>query len=724
VLHNGKAAGQRELVVESIEKYALILVRRRVYRRKDACGQMAMRVVELTFFGGFEVRLAAGDILELPGQKDRALFAILALQPGVTHSRDKLASLLWSDRGEQQARDSLKHSLTRLRQCLKTVTPPPIVADRQSVRFDPAAINIDVATFQQFLNIGTPEALEQATALYRGELLEGIGIRDSAFEDWLLVERQRLREQVEEALTKLLTQCMAAGERERAATAAQRLISLDPLREAASRVLMQIHAERAQTPQALKLYDSLRNRLHSELGVQPEPETTRLYEAIRQRRATPATLAAEPQLTEVVGRPKLSTLEAQDLMSTTTLPLPAKPSIAVMPFENLSGDLEQQYFSDGITEDIITEMSRFHTLFVIAHNSSFAFRGRSIKVQEIGRELGVAFIVEGSVRRADNRVRIAVQLVDADTGNHLWAERYDRDMQDIFAVQDEVARSVASTVSGRVDAAGHDRIARLSPTALRAYDLVLRAKALTLNYTRTDNAQALACAARAVELDPTSTRAHAHSAWCHFYNYMACWTSDRDGALAKSFELAQRAVVLDETDSFAHTMLGIVHLFRREYDQARAEILEGVSLNPNDFLARRYYGMFLAATGNPDAGVEQIDLGKRLNPFDTRWVPWDRGIVCFTAHRYDEAIAALQQARNPINEVRGWLAASYAHAGRLHEARATLEEFLRIAETDMAVFPGRRLRDWESYWHGAFEYQDQEDFDHLFDALRKAGLSD
>jgi adenylate cyclase len=288
--------------------------------------------------------------------------------------------------------------------------------------------------------------------------------------------------------------------------------------------------------------------------------------------------------------------------------------------------------------------------------------------------------VEGSVRRAVDRVRITAQLVDAETGNHLWAERYDREMRDIFALQDEVARSVASTISGRVEAAGRDRAVRLSPTALRAYDLVLRAKALTSKYTRADNEQALACAVRAMELDPTSARAHAHAAWCLFFNYMACWTADRANALVKAYQLAQRAVVLDETDSFAHCMLGLIHLFRREYDEARSEIEKAIDLNPNDPEVRRYYGNFLVATGNPDAGIEQIDLGKRLNPFDTRWVPWIRGIACFTARRYDEAIAALRQARDPINEVRGWLAASYAHAGRLQEARAMLEEFLRTAE--------------------------------------------
>ena len=404
------------------------------------------------------------------------------------------------------------------------------------------------------------------------------------------------------------------------------------------------------------------------------------------------------------------------------LALPDKPSIAVLPFTNMSGDSGQEYFSDGITEDIITELSRFRSLFVIARNSSFTFKGKAMKVQDIARELGVAYVVEGSVRRSGERVRISAQLIDADTGNHLWAERYDRDMRDIFALQDEVAQSVASTVSGRVEAAGRERAVRLSPVALKAYDLVLKAKGLMPHYTRTDNEQALACAQRAVELDPGSATAYAQLAWCHFYSYMACWVTDRDAALLKAYKLAQRAVELDETDSFVHAILGIMKLFRREFDEARSEAKRAIDLNPSDWVARRYYGMLLAATGDPEAGIEQLELGRRLNPFDTRWVPWDLGIIYFTAHRYDEAIAALRQVRDPINEVRGWLAASYAQAGRLEEARATLEEFLRVAKTDMAVFPGRRLKDWEAYWHGAFEYQDQKDFDHLFDALRKAGM--
>ena len=404
--------------------------------------------------------------------------------------------------------------------------------------------------------------------------------------------------------------------------------------------------------------------------------------------------------------------------------LPDKPSIAVLPFDNLSGDPGQQYFSDGITDDVLTELSRFRSLLVIARQSSFAFRGKAITVQQIAQDLRVAYVVEGSVRRDGDRVRINAQLVDAASGNQLWAERYDRALLDIFAVQDEVARSVAAAVSGRVEVVNRDRVVRLSPTALRAYDLVLRARAYTLEYTRPDNARALACAERALELDPSSARAAAHAAWCHFYDYMACWRENPRASLDRSFELARRAVALDETDCFPRTVLGVVHIFRREFEQARSNMLAALGLNPNDFLARRFYGMYLAAVGQAEEAIEQVELGRRLNPFDTRWVPWNMGIACFSARRYEDAIAALTQAHHPINEVRGWLAASYAHAGYLSEARATLQEFLAIAESDMAVFPGPRLRDWEAYWHGVFEYRDQKDFDHLFDALRKAGMPD
>ena len=221
----------------------------------------------LTLFGGFELRLPGGKPADLPGQKDRALLAILAVGAGTVHPRDKLASLLWSDRGDAQARDSLKHSLTRLRQCLAELTPPVIVADRQSVRLDPAAMEIDVLRFQGLLDKATIGAIEQAVGLYKGEFLDGIGIRDRSFEEWLLNERQRLRQAAETALTRLLEPSLPTDTR---ASAARRLLALDPFLEIAVRTLMQAHVQHGETAQALKLFETFRERLHTELSVKPE----------------------------------------------------------------------------------------------------------------------------------------------------------------------------------------------------------------------------------------------------------------------------------------------------------------------------------------------------------------------------------------------------------------------------------------------------------------------
>jgi TolB-like protein len=658
----------------------------------------AMADLKLTLFGGFEARLGSGAVVDLPGQKERALLAYLAMTPGDAHPRERLAGLLWSERGDRQARDSLKQALMHLRRCLDAT----LRADRETIALDRNAISVDALTFERLVRDGTLDSLVEAAAIYRGDLLEGIAVHDPAFEDWLLVERLRLRELLDRALARLMAQALDAGDTERAAEAARRLLLLDPLSEAAYRTLMQVHADQAQTAQALKLYDGLRERLHRELGVQPEPATVALHERIRQRRpASPAT--EQPPA-------------AQEAPAT------AKPSIAVLPFVNLSGDSEQQYFSDGITEDIITELSRFRTLFVIARNSSFRYRGGELDVIGIGRELGVRYLAEGSVRRIGDRLRISAQLIDAATGNHLWAEHYDRDAADILAVQDDIIRAIATTLGYRVEAAGRERALRLSPEALSAHDHVMRSEALLLRFAKADNAEARRLAEKAVELDPKSALPHAQLGWAHFMDYVCGWVEDRARALDAAFAAARRAVLLDEADCRARWLLGNVHVYRREYDEACAHLRKAIALNPNDVEARGIYAFYLIAVGEIEAALEQLDIAKRHNPFEFNWVIWYRGIALFTARRYDEAIAILKQVHNPNNEVRFWLAASYAGAGHLPEARATLAEFLAEAEREMPDFPGRDLEPWKPYLHRAIEYRDPAEFEHLYAALRAAGL--
>lgn len=636
--------------------------------------------LKLMLLGSFGAQLASGLDVVLPGQKDRALLAYLAIAPGGPHPRERLAGLLWSLSGEPQARDSLKQALLRLRRCFGSANGA----------LDRAAVDVDVAAFLQLGQEMTAEALARATALYRGDLLDGLATIDPAFEDWLSIERRRFRQIHERLLGNLLSKALAAGDHEGAATAAQRLLLADPYNEAACRALMLAHAHEGQTTLALKVFEEFEERLRDELGARPEPKTMAVLESIRSR------------------RPGLNS--ASD-----------KPSLAVLPFLSLSNDPDQQYFSDGITEDLITELSRFQMLFIIARDASFRFRDSGLDVTIVGRELGVRYLAQGSVRRLGDRIRISAQLIDAQVGHQLWAENYDRQAGDILIVQDEIVRAIATTLGYRVEAASRDRALRLSAEALTAHDLVLRADAHHLRQTKEDNAESRRLAERAVALDPGSAIALIQLGWTYCLDHLFGWTSDRKHALEQAIALARRAVSTNERNSRSRTLLGFALLFRREFEEARAQLRSALALNQNDEEAHAIYGVILTAVGEHDAAIEQFAIAKRYNPFEFNWVTTCRGIALFSARRYEDAIETLIQLPNSNNEVRCWLAASYAKAGRLDEARAMLSEFLAAAERDMPDFPGRNVERWKPHLRGFMEYRDPCDFEHLFGALAAAG---
>ena len=284
--------------------------------------------LQIVLLGGFKAR-AAGQAIEVPGRKERALLAFLAMPPGEPRSRDRLAGLLWSERADKQAHDSLKQAVLRLRKSFNSMFHLPVLADREFLTLDRAEVAVDVGEFEQLIGEGTPEAMERAATLYRGDLLDGLDVRDPAFEEWLLFERQRLRDLARKALATLLDRHMAAAAHDQAGAAARRLLALDPLREIAHRALMRIYAEQGQTALALKQYQQCRDTLQGELGVKPEPETTRLYKSIRQRRATPVPSSTGSSSAARDGPPEPAPVE---------LPLPSKPSIAVLPFVNMSGN--------------------------------------------------------------------------------------------------------------------------------------------------------------------------------------------------------------------------------------------------------------------------------------------------------------------------------------------------------------------------------------------------
>ncbi len=398
-----------------------------------------------------------------------------------------------------------------------------------------------------------------------------------------------------------------------------------------------------------------------------------------------------------------------------------KPSIAVLPFENMSRDAEQEYFVDGLTEDIITGLSKFHSLFVVARNSSSAFKGHSLNMRDIGSKLGVSYLVEGSIRKVGNRVRVTAQLIEAETGNHIWADRYDRDIEDIFAVQDELVGAIVTLVGGKIEEAGKMRAGRMSHSKFFAYDLCLRAQSLQDGNTKENYDLAEECLLKAIGVDPNLAKAYHQLSLVKFYIWKVCWTSDLDSTFTEAFEVAQQAVALDDTDSLVHAHLCMLHIYRREFEQAGHQIETAIRLNANDANALGIYGFYLCAVGEPERAIELFVRLDRFNPVEPGWITRVKGIAYLTAGRYEDAILVFNSLESPPNIARGWLAASLALAGRLDEARTTLDQFLQVAEQEMLVFPGRNFDKWRTAWRG-IQYQNETDSERFFEGLRKAGL--
>ncbi len=388
------------------------------------------------------------------------------------------------------------------------------------------------------------------------------------------------------------------------------------------------------------------------------------------------------------------------------LELPDKPSIAVLPFTNMSGDPEQEYFSDGITEDIITELSRFRSLFVIARNSSFHYKGRSPKVQDVGRELGVRYVPEGSVRRAGNRMRITAQLVEATTGNHVWSDRYDRDKQDLFAVQDEVTQAIAATIEGRMASTGAQRSRRKPTDDLVAYDYFLQGRENSEH--RGDPDAAAQLLRRAIELDPGFAQAHTWLSWLYIHLFNVDLRSEM---LREALILARKAVSLDETDAWSHAIVGLACLFGRQHDLAGHHIDRAVALNSVDIRIASVRGMWLAFTGRGDEAAKSLDVALRRDPFPPVMV-WDTlNVALFQARRYEKTIQVLNRLPRLARWNHYYLAASYAHLDQIERARASGAEIQQL-------LPGFSLGQV-----GLTEtFKDQADMDHLLEGLRKAGL--
>jgi adenylate cyclase len=396
------------------------------------------------------------------------------------------------------------------------------------------------------------------------------------------------------------------------------------------------------------------------------------------------------------------------------LALPDKPSIAVLPFQNMSGDPEQEYFSDGMTEDLITDLSKVSGLFVIARNSSFAYKGRSVKVQEIGRDLGVRFVLEGSVRKAGNRVRITAQLIDAGSGGHLWAERFDRDLTDIFATQDEVVEKIVGTLAVTLTKGEERRLRQRGTGNLEAYETWLRARALLTRGTRKSLVQARVMYRRAIEIDLNFAAPHAGLALAAISEYVSGWAPDPAQALDEAERWARRAVELNDQEPVSHMALGNVLLWRRDHDGALAEFHRMIALDPNFAQGHGATGLALMYAGQAADALEPFAMAMRLDPHFPNILLHFLAQANFSLGKYETAAQQLLDriARNPGTDAsRMLLASCYGHLGRAEDARAAWAELLKV-NPDFSLMQRA----------GVLPYKDPRDFQRIAEGLAKAGL--
>ena len=410
-----------------------------------------------------------------------------------------------------------------------------------------------------------------------------------------------------------------------------------------------------------------------------------------------------------VGTGGTSEREAQPALA-----LPEKPSIAVLPFQNMSGDPEQQYFSDGITEDIITELSRFRSLFVIARNSSFQYREKAMDMRRVGRELGVRYVVEGSVRKMADKVRITAQLIDAPSANHLWSERYDRELKDIFAVQDELVRAICGVIPGQLDRFAVEALRRKPPDNLTAYDCELRGRWAMAHWSE-GLSVALEWFEKAAKADPNYAMAHAGMALVYAYEIVVLGLPPGTSRMAQAKEHAQRATVLDDRNPTVQAYAGMAYLLTCEYQLSRAHAERAVFLNPNDPFALFVKANVLTYAGDQEQALEYFAKSERLEPYAPDDERLDFLCDChYLLGNFEKVIEIHELYQNMPASMYLILAAACAQAGRHARAKAAVADYerLRPAGHDALTMIKHQMRMCSR----------QEDRDRWFEGYRKAGL--
>jgi TolB-like protein/Tfp pilus assembly protein PilF len=646
----------------------------------------------LSLLGRFELT-GSGGAVDLGSKKLAGLLAFLACTAPEPQARERLKSLLWGSHFDEQARQNLRKALSRLR---RELGDDVLVSDGEEVSLAPGTIACDAGRFESLVRDGSRDALAEAMQIYKGSLLADSTIAEEGWVEWLTAQRQRLETLALDAMVRLGERELQANNFESALDAANRAIAINNLREDAHRLVLRSLAAAGRRSDALRHYDQITALFKRELNAEPDASTKALASEMRKAEA-PATFAAAAAVADP--------------------PVPTdRPSIAVLPFANMGGP-EQEYFADGMAEELLTALSRCHSLMVIARNSSFAYKGKSVDIRQVGRELGVRYVLEGSVRRGGERLRFTGQLIDAATGNHIWADRFEGDASDVFALQDRFSESVVACIEPRLQLAEIERLKHKPAGDLNAYDLVLRAQQSIYEWTAESVESAMRRLEQALAIDPDYALAGAMLANCYATRRFQGWSRDYQAEAAEGLRLAGRAIELgrDDGEVLWRVANAIWHLSMDA--QRPADLMaRALQINPNSSIALTIAGWMELALGNPEKALELLQRAQRLSPRDPRGWTIAGGMAYAEYQRgnFPETVAWAEKALidNPRFAGALWfLAAALGRLGEKQKAAAIVAAVLKIEPTlTISGLRSRTLYTREDIWRP------------LAEDLRRAGM--
>lgn len=658
-------------------------------------------MVRVYLLGGCRVTLSNGTDATPRAKKTRAVLAFLCLTPDASATRERIAGLVWSDRLEEQARGSLRQSITELRALFQGEDSEAIHIDRDVMRIDLERTWVDAREVER-CGEGSVEEKRKIAELYRGDLLADLSAIGGAFQDWLYGERAWRREQAFGAMASAMRDLMGAREFAASESVARHMLALEPSHEEAHRGLMEAYARAGDKAAALRQFQVCVDALKRTLDAKPGQATIQLYDRIRGDRLdgdSPTAAEMPPPAPAVAAPPPVADPMVE------TLP------VAVLPFRNVGGEPEQEYLGEGFAEDIVDGLSRFKWLSVIPTGSTGVPRGQDVDSREIGKRLGVRYAIEGTVRRQGGIVRIGVRLVDCDDGRAIWSDQRTVEFANLFDLQDEIVRGVVGQLNPKILQAEVDRVRRRPPDNANAYDSVLRAVPLIYQASPTAFRTAGEFLERALRLDPDYAHAHAWMSFWHLMGVGQGWVPDRDASSRLAEQHARRAVDLDPDDPMGLSFAGHVEAFlHRDFDVAEHFHARSLAANPNFGWGWALSALVSAYRGHSDKALESMERYRKLSPYDPFRFFWENvTVIALTlAGRYNDAISAA----HPILREHPTFAAAYppviaslGQLGKTDEAEALAKKLRELQpgfsiSSFVATYPLERAEDKAKYLVG------------------------